>query len=138
MNYQSNYLLSWIWMPNFVVWAWMFSYSLVFHITPRILVFKQQLTSFGRIKLSGYIPWSCGYFLESYVLFGILWAIPSVVLWIPQLYSLNEIWCWECIILFLIVWHLVQNSEFCHTWCLHSETLFQVISKFFIGWSAIK
>lgn len=52
------------------------------------------------------------HFLESYVLFGILWAIPSAVLWIPQLYSLHEIWCWECIVLFLIVWHLVHNSEF--------------------------
>lgn len=31
------------------------------------------------------------HFLESYVLFGILWAIPSAVLWIPQLYSLHEI-----------------------------------------------
>lgn len=35
---------------------------------------------------------------------------------------------------------MALGSEFriCHTWCLHSETLFQVISKFFIGWSAIK
>ena len=137
MNYQSNYLLSWIWMPNFVAWAWMFSYSLVFHVTPRILVF--QITYFFWEDKTVWL-----YPLKLWLFFGVIcyfWHLMG-----------NSVCCVvDSTIVFssrnmmLGVYRPISDcmalgSEFriCHTWCLHSETLFQVISKFFIGWSAIK